>query len=45
MGRVYSDMDNSSHCFVILKDRGIELYVARERVSFRKATATVNESN
>lgn len=45
MGRVYSDMDNSSHCFVILKDRGIELYLARERVQFRKTKVTVNESN
>lgn len=39
LGRVYEDMDNSSNFFVILKDRGIELYVARERVQFRKSAA------
>lgn len=35
LGRVFTDMDNSSHFFVILEARGIELYLARERVKFR----------
>lgn len=45
MGRVYSDMDNSSHFFVILKNRGIELYLARERVQFRKSAMPKRAEN
>ena len=33
---IFQDLDSTEHFFVIVKKTGEELYISRDRVSFRK---------